>query len=107
MNPNIHTHHSNSHLVQRIFPVQNPNIRTEKYHDSRLQRSPVSKERVIQKRPESHHPSQKLIFNKITRMDQSQDTHSLSAKKRPVSAAFKTSCFIGSEARYDESVNNS
>ena len=62
---------------------------------------------MIQKRPESHHPSQKLIFNKMIRMDQSQHTHSLSATKRPVSAALKTSCFIGSEVNYGESVKKS
>ena len=107
MTPKIHTHHPNTHLIHNIIPVQNPNIRTEQYHDSRLQPSPVSMERVMQKRPESHHPSQKLIFNKVTRMDQSQHNHSLSVKKRPVSAALKTSCFIGSEIKYDESVKKS
>ena len=66
MTPKIHTHHPKTHLIHNIIPVQNPNIRTEQYHDSRLQPSPVSMERVMQKRPESHHPSQKLIFNKLS-----------------------------------------
>ena len=107
MTPQIHPQSPNNPLAQRIVPVQNPNIRTEKYHESLLQPNPVSKETVIEKRPESHHSAQKLIFSKMTRMDQSQHTHSLSAKKRPVSAALITSCFIGSEVKQEESVKNS
>ena len=65
----------------------------------------VNPEKNFQKRPDTFHPQNESLENKKIMLSNSH-LHSLSTKKRPVSATLRFSCFVEDEKKQKDPVLN-